>query len=185
MKLSDNINYKTSSYRERGFAIPTVLIFVLGFVAIPILYLAFNSDRLAKESVKGAATQNSQNAGLYVQVTSSNGGWELSEVLCKELEECKKLNEGKTWGTLNGGQTEGSTIKIDYSEMFSPYNYLKLFVKPSWNSGGRDFKSSTAGDMQDITTGEIKDDVGTYSYVIVSLEELKADRYSFISFTDK
>lgn len=147
-------NQKTKK-SESGFTLPMVMIFVLAFVAIPLLFWVSKFSPFSKSDVKGVST-SSQKDGFYLNVVSKNGSWNLYEYLCEDLDKCKaSLDAGKKWEVVSGGTTEGSSIRIYGSETFKSYKYLKLFAKPSEGSAGKQFTATGIESVENAINAEI------------------------------
>jgi hypothetical protein len=169
------------SYKKNGFAVPVVLIFVAIFLLMPLVFWWVSSRNSRKEDVKGAETSATSQKGTYIQVTSQSGTWDLLEYLCKTKDECVSgLEAGKKWEGVSGGNTEGHTVNISYSDLWEGYNYLKVFVRPGWSSQQRAFNL-----VKNETSGFEVTQVENTPAVLVPIENLKNENYLYIVFFDK
>ena len=172
------MSLSSRKFSQLGFTLPMVLIFVLAFIAVP---LVFWLSRANDQTVQGAES-GSPKDGTYIQITSKSGSWDLFEYLCKTKSECQSsLDSGKKWEATSGGSTAGNNIKINYSDLWSDYGFIKLYVKPSWNSQARAFSLKSE---LNIEGAEVRTFDGT-SALIVPIETLTTGGYNFLVFSDE
>jgi hypothetical protein len=165
---------------QDGFTLPIVLIFVLAFLAAPLVFWYTNSRSVTQPSVQGAQSTNSKE-GTHIQVTSQNGAWDLVEYLCKTKDECtESLTSGKKWEAISGGVTSGSSIKINYSELWKDYQYLKVFVKPGWGTATKSYAVKNEFGATDAQVHSFGNDQA----LILPVSVVESGNYTFLLFTD-
>ena len=164
-----------------------VFLFVSLFVASPIVFYFYQNNKTQKDSnVKGASTSLPNENGLYINVISKNGNWDLYKYLCKDYDDCiSDLNSGEYWGIVSGGDTSGYLYNIDsYTNIDPEYKYLKIFVKSSWGSLLRIFEPSIISNYENINSVSILNEMQEYSAVIIPVEVISADSSNIIQFSD-
>jgi hypothetical protein len=165
---------------QNGFTLPVVLIFVLAFLAAPLVFWFSSSKNSSKSDVQGVESTMSKE-GTYIQVTSQKGSWDLFEYLCKTKEECTdSLTSGKKWEAISGGTTSGSSIKINYSELWKDYTYLKVFVKPGWGGSTHSFALKNEFDASAVENKIFGNDQA----LILPISVVESGAYTFLLFTD-
>ncbi len=165
---------------QYGFTLPVVLIFVLAFLAAPLVFWLKGSKGGEQPNVQGSESFSSKE-GTYIQVTSEKGPWDLFEYLCKTKEECvESLTSGKKWEAISGGTTVGSSIKINYSELWKDFKYLKVFVKPGWGVSTHSFALKNEFGAVDAETKVFDNDQA----LILPISVLESGNYTFLLFTD-
>ena len=165
---------------QYGFTLPVVLIFVLVFLAAPLVFWFKGTKNVEQSDVRGSESFSSKE-GTYIQVTSEKGPWDLFEYLCKTKEECAdSLTSGKKWEAISGGTTTGSSIKINYSELWKDFKYLKVFVKPGWGASTHSFVIKNEFDAAAAETKIFDKDQA----LILPISVLESGSYTFLLFTD-
>lgn len=165
---------------QYGFTLPVVLIFVLAFLAAPLVFWLSSSKNSTQPDVQGAQATSSKE-GTYIQVTSEKGSWDLLEYLCKTKEECtSSLTSGKKWEAISGGVTEGSSIKINYSDLWRDYKYLKVFVKSGWGASAHTFMLKNEFGVAEAETTIFGNDQA----LILPITVVESGSYTFLLFTD-
>lgn len=119
-----------------GFSVPIILIVILLFVLTPLGYYYFviKSDNT---NIKGTSDYRGS-TGVLVFVNSQNSTWDMFEYLCKSMSECTtSLDSGTFFAKVSGNVTEDHEVFVEYSDKWSEYSYLKIYVQSGWGSINR------------------------------------------------
>ncbi|NMB70159.1 hypothetical protein GYA27_03090 [candidate division WWE3 bacterium] len=125
--------------RNRGFAVPIVLVFTLVFLILPLIFwYSFNVN--SAETVKGTSVKSEENSVL-VKIVSPSGPWDLQQYLCKDKNECTaSVFSGKRYATISGGKTQGHYLPLTSPKSSGDYKFLKVFVTAGSGLTTADFK---------------------------------------------
>lgn len=165
---------------SKGFAQPLLIITIVAILGLSFALLYTRGD--FSKDVKGTSTASGDaKPGFSMNIISTGGMWELSKVLCVTEEECSKtFNGGKKLGSIGGGETDFHTLTIQYLPEWRDYKFMKIFVKPSWNSAARSYKVVSLGDI----TGSVKKTFSEGDALIFSIEEISSDFKVSATFSD-
>lgn len=172
-----------------GFTIPFVTVFVLVLLISPILFFVFHNTFLTDPMVKGASISapiNSQSTDspINITVSSNSGTWDLFAYLCSEQESCAKpLDSGKRVVSVSGGITKGQQVAISYTEAWSNFKYVKIYVRPGWGSTLRTFVASVSGDDLVIQNAEYEGNI--YEVVLIPVSSFKDSVAAIVTFSDR
>lgn len=120
-------SYSPNIKNQNGFALPALLLFVAGFLIIPLGFWFVSKQG----NVQGIKTDTPAQ-GVAVQIVSQGDSWDLYEYLCETREECvESLTSGKRWESVHGGVTAGSNVFIRYNDVLKDYKYMRVAVKQS------------------------------------------------------
>lgn len=172
---------------SKGFKLPLVFIFLVVFLAIPVLFFFYSKGNTPKnENVKGVYSEVPPKKGITLRISSKGGTWDLHQFLCDEKEAClKTLNVGKPWGVVSGGITENYEFNIAPSQRWdSNFKYIKLFVRSSWGSMSRDFVPNVLNQKDATENFSITNDGIDYKVILVPLEKINDSAAILIEFKD-
>lgn len=175
---------------RRGFTAPILLLLVGLFLVFSTLFWIVSNNVSVTEtdpSVKGTSTKSEtySKPGLSVFVTSSGGTWELVELLCKDYDSCvSSLDYGKRFGTSGGGTATSQEVFIQYDPQWADYQYLKLYVRPSFGSKSIYYKPQSLGDVPETKIVALKAMAQEVQAVLVPLSGVKDKYLRSASFTD-
>lgn len=172
---------------QKGFGIPTVLIFVaLTLIAVSIFFAVKNA--INSQNVKGVLIVSSgqdSKSNLSV-IVASKEGWDLFEFLCSSLDEClNSLDSGTRFAKISGGSTSAHEINVGVSSDLKKYAFLKLYVKPSWGSNERIFNVSDLGEVPGSKIYALPDGSAKYNTVIIQISNIGNKFYKSATFFDE
>ena len=171
----------------RGLTIPFVMIFVAVFISVPLLFwYVSNSGR--PSDIRGASDSNVEAdvSGLKFGVNSFGGTWDLFAYLCEDYETCvESLTAGKKHKVVSGGTGEDFGIAVPKVEEWDSYEYLKVFVKPSWGSHHRTFKVLENVKSTDVSVETIEVEGEEITLVLVYLENAESLPAGVATFSDR
>ena len=168
----------------RGFAVPLLLIVVVLLGGAVFYFFSVNS----RENIKGVSTSIAEQSvpGVMVSVIADSPAWDLVEYVCVSAEEClASLNAGKRVSTVGGGATELREVKVNYSDGWEGFSYLKLYVRPSGLAGGALFSVVTPGDVPGTALEKISNDGESQDVVLVPLDQVSTRFYKSATFSDR
>lgn len=124
--------------RNRGFAVPIVLVFTLIFLILPLIFwYSFNAN--SAETVKGTSVKSEENS-ILVKIVSPSGPWDLQQYLCKDKNECvSSVFSGKRYATISGGKTQGHYVSITSPKSSGDYKFLKVYATAGSGLTAADF----------------------------------------------
>jgi hypothetical protein len=165
---------------SKGFAQPLLIITIVAVLGLSFALLYTRGD--FSKDVKGTSTASADTKpGFSVSIVSTGGMWELSKVLCLTEDECSNnFSGGKKIGSIGGGETDSHTLSIQYSPDWKDYKFMKIFVKPSWNSSTRNFNVKSLGDI----TGSVKKTFSEGDALIFPVEEISSNFKVSATFSD-
>lgn len=124
---------------RKGYSAPFILLFIFLFTLVPVTYWLINNNS-TDANVKGTATTKDTSGTLLINVSSTEGVWDLVEYLCVDMEECSEApNSGAKIETISGGVASEHEILISYQDSWESFRYLKIVAKPGWGSKTRAF----------------------------------------------
>lgn len=161
-------------FRNKGFAIPIVIIFIGIFLAIPIVYWFISEEKNDSQIMGSSVSGNlSDGSGLVIEVSSKNGTWDLFYYLCETENECVfDITAGKKQTTFHGGTVTNHKIVIEKGDEWQVYEFAKFFIKPSWGSGSSGFKVTSSGEIIGSYTKTLSDGEENIEVVLVPLESV-------------
>lgn len=164
---------------QKGFSLPLILFIISLTIVGGIVYVEFSQRSI--EQVRGAKDAGLGMRGFSVNISSS-GPWDLYEYLCKDKEECvRSFSSGSVRTTMSGDTTLEHELVIPYSESWKDYDYIKIYVRPVWGTGQKDFLIADSSEQFSSFVSVLQQEELSVQSMIMPLEMFEQQFFSGIA----